>query len=151
MTRWISVLTAIAAASILVSCSSAPQSSPLGTTIAPSGSGAVVPSITPLKDCGGTGGVKVKPCPVHLSIHTLSGVIVTVKGPGVKSSYLGKLNGCFNGKLCYNAERYGSSETKWVITSGSSCGSADVEFDAVDANSGQVGYFFLKVANHYCP
>ena len=151
MTRWISVLTAIAAASILASCSSAQGGSTLGTTTAPGGSGAVVPAITPLKDCGGTGGVKVKPCPVHLNKHDQSGVIVTVKGPGVTGSYLGRINGCFNGHLCYNAERYGSSETKWLITPGSSCGGADVEFDAIDANGDAVGYFFLKVANHYCP
>lgn len=150
MTRWTSVLTVIAAASILVSCSSAQQGSPLGTSVAPVGSGAMMPSITPLKDCGSSGGVTVKPCPVHLNMHTQS-VTVRVKGPGVVQSYLGKLNGCFNGQLCYNAERKGNSELKWVITPGSSCGSADVEFDGMDADGGQVGYFFLKVANHYCP
>ena len=149
--RSINLLTVTAAASLLVSCSSAPQSSAIGTTISPLGSNLSTGSVTPLKDCGGAGGVKVKPCPVHLNKHTKSGVIVTVKGPGVVNSYLGKINGCFNGQLCYNAERYGSSETKWLITPGQACGSADVEFDGVNASGSEVGYFFLKVANHYCP
>jgi hypothetical protein len=150
MTRWTIALAAIAGASLLASCGSSSAPSALGTGNAPL-AGAALPAITPLKDCGGTGGVKVKPCPVHLHVRNKSGVVVTVKGPGVVSSYLGKLNGCFNGRICYNAERYGSSETKWLITPGSSCGSADVEFDAYDAGSSEVGYFFLKVANRYCP
>ncbi|MGC1381601.1 MAG: hypothetical protein WA814_11340 [Candidatus Baltobacteraceae bacterium] len=66
------------------------------------------------------------------------------------NSYLGKINGCFNGYVCYNAEREGSSETQWRITSGQSCGAADVEFDGINASGGTVGYFFLKVANKYC-
>jgi len=143
------VLTVLAAASLLASCNSAPGHSTLGTGLSPLG--AVVAPITPLKDCNGTGGVKVKPCPVHLNEHTKSGIVVTVKGEGVVSSYLGRLIGCRNGKLCYNAERYGSSETKWLITLGQSCGNADVEFDGVNANGGEVGYYFLGVANRYCP
>ena len=151
MIRLTSLFAVTAAASMLASCSSAAPSSAIGTTLAPLTGDAGTAFVTPLKDCGSAGGVKVKPCPVHLNKHTKSGVIVTVKGPGVVSSYLGKINGCFNGQLCYNAERYGSSETKWLITSGQACGSADIEFDGYDANGTEVGYFFLKVANHYCP
>jgi hypothetical protein len=149
MTRWTLALAAIAGASLLASCGS--SSSAIGAA-GTAGTGATLPAaITPLKDCGGTGGVKVKPCPVHLNAHTKDGIVVTVKGPGVASSDLGRLTSCFNGLICYNAERYGSSEKKWLITPGSSCGSADVEFDAFDANGREVGYFFLKVANKYCP
>ena len=107
--------------------------------------------IHPAKNCGGTGGVQVTPCPIRLTRHTKPGIVVTVSGPGVVNSYLGALNGCFNGHLCYNAEREGSSETQWRITSGTSCGGADVEFIGVDAHGAKVGYFFLKVANKYCP
>ena len=149
MSRWVTALVAVAAGSMLASCGSSQESSTLGAQVAPGAIGGV-PSVTPLKDCGSAGGVTVKPCPVHLNVHTQS-VTVRVKGPGVVQSYLGRINGCFNGKLCYNAERYGNSELKWVITPGSSCGSADVEFDGMNASGGEVGYFFLKIANHYCP
>jgi hypothetical protein len=94
--------------------------------------------------------VTVSPCPVRLTKHTKPGILLTVSGPGVVSSYLGRINGCFNGRTCYNAEREGSSETQWRITSGRSCGRADVEFDGVNASGGTVGYYFLKVANKYC-
>jgi hypothetical protein len=147
MLRWFYPITIIAGSVLLASCGSAQQGSTLGAGVGPAG----MPMITPLKDCNGTGGVKVKPCPVHLNRHTKDGIVVTVKGPGVVNSYLGKLNGCHNGQLCYNAERYGSSYTKWLITPGQSCGNADVEFDAVNASGGEVGYYFLKVANKYCP
>jgi hypothetical protein len=73
-----------------------------------------------------------------------------VTGPGVVGSYLGRINACFNGRTCYNAEREGTSETQWRITSGRSCGRADVEFEGTNANGGTVGYFFLKVVNTYC-
>jgi hypothetical protein len=149
MTRWTIALVAIGGASLLAACGS--PSSASGGGGAAVGTGAALPAITPLKDCRGSGGVTVKPCPVHLNAHTKSGIVVTVKGHGVVSSDLGKLTSCFNGRICYNAERYGSSERKWLITPGSSCGSADVEFDAFDANGREVGYFFLKVSNRYCP
>jgi hypothetical protein len=123
--------------------------SAVGTPSQPPAAGAS--AIKPDKDCGSAGGVKVAPCPVRLGKHTKSGVVVTVSGHGVVNSYLGSLNGCFNGYLCYNAERYGSSQTQWLITSGSSCGAADVQFMGVDSHGNVVGYFFLKVSNHYCP
>lgn len=144
MLRWLYPVTIVAASVALASCG-AQQGSALSAGVAPAGA-----LITPLKDCAGTGGVKVKPCPVHLNIHHTDGIVVTVKGPGVVNSYLGRINGCHNGRLCYNAERYGSSYTKWLITPGQACGTADVEFDAVNASGGEVGYYFLKVANKYC-
>jgi hypothetical protein len=79
------------------------------------------------------------------------GFVVTVNGPRVVNSYLGQLNACFGNKLCYNAEREGSSQVQWRITSGRDCGGADVEFLGVDANGHEVGYAFLKVNNRYCP
>ncbi len=113
------------------------------------GGAAAVPAVSPDKDCGGVH-INVKPCPVHLTRHTKAGIVVTVSGPHVVGSYLGHIASCFNGKICYNAERVGSSQTEWLITSGPSCGRADVEFDATNAHGKQVGYFFLKVSNKYC-
>ena len=149
MNRWIHALAMTAAGSLLASCGSTPQQSELDAGVAPNAIGAA--SVSPFKDCGSARGVKVRPCPIHLNKHTISGIVVTVSGHHVVNSYLGRLNGCFNGELCYNAERYGSSQTQWLITSGSSCGRADVEFYGVDAAGNEVGYFFLKVANKYCP
>jgi hypothetical protein len=150
--RRIDVIAVIASLSLLAACTGGQPVSQGNLGVAPLAVGAGLPAlITPDKDCGGTGGVKVKPCPVRLTRHTKAGIVVTVSGPGVINSYLGKLNGCFSGKLCYNAEREGSSQVQWRITSGRACGGADVEFDGVNASGGQVGYFFLRVSNRYCP
>jgi hypothetical protein len=107
--------------------------------------------VTPDKACGGTGGVKVTPCPIVLTQHTKPGIVVTVSGPGVVHSYLGRIKACFSGHNCYNAERVGSSQTRWRITSGRACGRADVEFLGVNARAQEVGYAFLMVTNKYCP
>jgi hypothetical protein len=152
MFRRIDVIAAVASLFLLAACTAGQPVSLENPGVAPHTVRAGLPAgITPDKDCGGTGGVKVKPCPIRLTRHTKAGVVVTVSGPGVVNSYLGKLNGCFNGKLCYNAEREGSSQVRWRITSGRACGGADVEFDGVNASGGQVGYFFLRVSNRYCP
>ncbi|MGA8576146.1 MAG: hypothetical protein WB609_10780 [Candidatus Cybelea sp.] len=151
MVRKVDILALVAGLSILAACSSGQPTSQAGFSAVPPGQQGRIPlAITPDKDCAGAGGVTVAPCPVRLTRHTKSGIIVTVSGPGVVNSYLGRINGCFNGRRCYNAERVGSSETQWLITSGRSCGRADVEFDGVNASGGRVGYYFLKVANKYC-
>jgi hypothetical protein len=118
----------------------------------PSGSGsAVAPYVTPDKNCGGIHGVNVTPCPIRLTKRTKKGIVVTVSGPGVVNSSLGRINSCFSGYQCYYIERYGSSQVEWLITSGKACGGADVEFYGEDGGGNEVGYFFLKVANKYCP
>jgi hypothetical protein len=142
------ILAALAGLSALAACTSG-QLLSQGPVPAPP-QARVQSAIDPDKNCGSAHGVTVTPCPVRLTKHTKSGIVVTVSGPGVVNSYLGSLNGCFNAKLCYNAERVGSSQTQWLITSGRSCGGADVEFLGVDALGEQVGYAFLKVANKYC-
>jgi hypothetical protein len=85
-----------------------------------------------------------------LTKHTRDGIVVTVSGPGVVSSHLGTIKGCFSGYTCYKTKREGGSETQWRITSGRYCGRADVEFDGVNASGEQVGYFFLGVRNKRC-
>ncbi|HEX3671104.1 MAG TPA: hypothetical protein VHT92_05305 [Candidatus Cybelea sp.] len=78
-------------------------------------------------------------------------MIVTVRGRHVADSEIGRIASCFNGQNCYNITRVGSTRTAWLITSGESCGAADVEFDAMNAHGRQVGLYFLKVSNKYCP
>lgn len=113
--------------------------------------GANVPAaMTPNNGCGGTGGVKVTPCPIVLTGQTRH-IVVTVSGPGVVNSYLGGLNYCRTHQLCYLAERVGSSQTKWQISSGRACGNADILFKGVNASAQQVGYAFLMFTNKYCP
>ncbi len=151
MVRRVVTLALVAGLSVLAACSSGESTSQAGlSAVPPVQQGRVPLAIAPDKNCGGVNGVTVTPCPLRLTRHTKAGIVVTVSGPGVVNSYLGRINGCFNGHLCYNAERVGSSETQWLITSGPSCGGADVEFEGVNASGGKVGYFFLKVANKYC-
>ena len=104
----------------------------------------------PDKSCGGVRGVTVLPCPIRLTRHTKRGVVVTVSGPGVVNSSLGHITSCYSGQICYNAERVGSSQTQWRITSGEVCGGAIVEFLGENVSGAVVGYAFLKVANKYC-
>ncbi|HEX3458783.1 MAG TPA: hypothetical protein VHR97_12605 [Candidatus Baltobacteraceae bacterium] len=151
MFRWVNVAATLATLSLLAACTSGQQASQGGTSVVPSAAGTGFHhAMSPDKDCGGAHGVTVKPCPVHLTKHTGSGVLVTVGGPGVVSSVIGDINGCFNGRQCYKAKREGSSQIQWRFTSGKSCGAADVEIDAMNASGQEVGYFFLKVSNKYC-
>ena len=101
--------------------------------------------------CNGTGSVKVTPCPIVLTKNTKRGFVVMVSGPGVVNSYLEDLNDCLKHQLCYNAEREGSSQTQWRMTSGRACGRAEVEFTGVNAANSEVGHAFLKLTNEYCP
>ena len=151
MFRQFKAVALVASFSAFAACSPGQPLSQAGPGVAPQTVGSVpLARVSPDKDCGSAGGVKVAPCPVHLTKHTRGGVVVTVSGPGVVSSSLGHISGCFNGHVCYNAEREGSSQTQWRITSGRSCGAADVEFDGMNASGQQVGYFFLKVSNKSC-
>jgi hypothetical protein len=61
------------------------------------------------------------------------------------------VNGCYDAQNCYNARRHGSSQTQWLIMSGSSCSAADVEFNGYNTRVHEVGYLFLKVPNGHGP
>jgi hypothetical protein len=146
------VTAAVASLSVLGACTPGEQASQAGSAVVPQTRGAApFGAVTPDKDCGGAGGVTVSPCPIRLTKHTKRGIVVTVSGPGVVSSDLGQITSCFSGKICYNAERRGNSQTEWRITSGQYCSAADVEFRGYNTSGALVGYFFLKVANKYCP
>jgi hypothetical protein len=150
MLKRFGVVTVIGAVMVFAGCSSASQPfSPNATS--PSAGRSVLASVSPDKDCGSSGHVFVAPCPIKLTKHTKDGIVVTVSGPKVVSSDLGSIKSCFNAQNCYNAQRYGSSQTQWLITSGSSCSGADVEFDGFNAHGQRTGYFFLGVKNKYCP
>jgi hypothetical protein len=143
------IVAALASLALFAACSSAQPVSQAGSAVVPPALGAG--AIRPDKDCGGAHGVKVTPCPIRLTRRNKAGVVVTVSGPGVVNSYLGQLNACFNGKICYNAQREGSSQVQWRISPGLACGSADIEFIGVNGSDQKVGYTFLKSTNKYCP
>jgi hypothetical protein len=152
MFRRIDIVAALASVLVLAACTSGQSVSATSSGIVPSvlGMGRLA-AVTPDKGCGGTNSVKVTPCPVVLTRETKSGIVVTVSGPSVVNSYLGTLNSCFSGKLCYNLERVGDSQTRWRITPGTFCGGADIEFFGVNARGKEVGYTFLGYLNKYCP
>ncbi|HEY6327579.1 MAG TPA: hypothetical protein VIW73_13825 [Candidatus Cybelea sp.] len=136
-------MAAAASLSMLAACTSAQQ-------VSQTGASGVAPAVSPVRDCGGSGGVRVAPCPIVLTRHTKAGIVVTVSGPNVVNSYLTQLNGCSHHKFCYNAHRAGSSYTQWRITSGKDCGGADVGFDGVDGQGTEVGHASLEVSNRFC-
>ncbi len=146
------VLAVVAVICLLAGCNSGPSASHAGFSAVPPTQQEQMPStIRPDKGCGGTGGVRVTPCPVRLTKHTEDGIIVTVKGRHVADSEIGHIYSCYNGHTCYVADRVVGSGTEWKILSGPSCGGAIVEFDAMNAHASEIGEFFLKVNNKYCP
>ena len=150
MFRQLRTLAILAALCVLAACASS-QPYQTGSGVAPfAQSAGSSSSITPDKGCGGEHGVTVTPCPVQLSRHTKSGIVVTVSGPGVVGSTLGDIKSCYNANDCYNADRDPSNQTQWVITSGKFCGGAILEFTGRNARGKQVGYAFLDITNHYC-
>jgi hypothetical protein len=151
MFREVRTLTILGALFLLAACGS---SQPFYQTsaVAPSSQRVSSPSsITPDKGCGGVHHVKVAPCPIRLTRHTKSGIVVTVSGPRVFNSALGTIQSCYSGHICYYIARYGSSQTQWLITSGGYCDRATLEFDGENARGKRVGYAFLEIANKYCP
>lgn len=108
-------------------------------------------AVMPGAGCAGTHRVTVDPCPIRLTRHDKSGVVVTVGGPHVAISYLTRLNSCASGKFCYYIERDGNSNVKWLVTPGKDCGGADIKFIGDNGGGEEIGYAFLRVKNTYCP
>ena len=152
MFRQFRALVVLGGLSVLAACASSQPFYQTGSAVAPSAQRVGSPaSVTPAKGCGGVHGVKVAPCPIRLTRHTTSGIVVTVSGPGVVNSALGTIKSCYSGQTCYYAERYGTSPTQWLITSGGYCGRAILEFMGENVRGKSVGYAFLEIANKYCP
>lgn len=88
----------------LAACALGQQTSQ-SAAVVPSASGAGFQSaLMHDKDCRGVHGVTVTPCPILLTNHTKSGIVVTVGGPNVVDSIAQK-RACTNGKLCYDINR----------------------------------------------
>jgi hypothetical protein len=151
MFRQVRTLAVLGGLSVLAACASGQPFYPMSSAVPSAQKVSSPSSMTPDKGCGGVHGVKVAPCPILLNRQTKSGIVVTVSGPGVVNSALGTITSCYSGHLCYYAERDGNSETQWLITPGTSCGKATVEFMAENARGKRVGYAFLEIANKYCP
>lgn len=152
MFRQVRALAVLGSCSVLAACGSGQPFYEAGSAVAPSARGVSSSAlITPDKGCGGVHGVKVTPCPIRLTKHTKSGIIVTVSGPRVVNSALGRIQSCYSGYTCYNVGREGGSQTQWLITSGRYCGRAILEFMGENARGKGVGYAFLEIANRYCP
>jgi hypothetical protein len=150
MFREVRALAVLGGLSVLAACASSQPFYQTGSAVAPSAQRVNSPSsITPDKGCGGAHHVKVTPCPIQL--NTKSGIVVTVSGPGVVNSALGAIRSCYSGQTCYYVGRDGSSQTQWLITPGSVCGGAILEFNGKNARGKRVGYAFLEIANKYCP
>ena len=151
MIRWVDALLLTTGLTLLAACTSTATLPQAGLTMGAIRSGTGIEAgIGADAACAGSGGVQVTPCPIRLTKHTRGGIVVTVSGPGVVTSYLKTLNECHHDRLCYNAEREGNSETQWRFSSGRDCGSADVEMDGVDALGQTVGAAFLKLTNRDC-
>jgi hypothetical protein len=103
-----------------------------------------------IKSCGGTGGVKVKPCPVTITKkHDMPDV--EVSGPNVVDSAI-KTNsknrsGC--GKIC-GVGQFSSDSLEYYVYAGSKCGSAALAFYGYDQGGNTVGTGNLEVINKDC-
>src|SRR5580658_6751982 len=101
-------------------------------------------------DCGGSAGVKVRPCPAKLTKKRPT-VYVRVSGPNVVNSAI-KTNsknqsGC--GDVC-EVGQYSSDPLKYDVAAGSKCGTAALSFYGYNQSGGTVGIGKLKVINKDC-
>jgi len=100
--------------------------------------------------CDGTGGVKVRPCPVTITKkHSMPEV--KVSGPNVVDSAI-KTNsknrsGC--GKIC-GVGQLSSDSLAYYVYAGSKCGSASLAFYGYDQGGSTVGIGNLEVINKDC-
>ena len=97
--------------------------------------------------CSGTGGVKVRPCPVTFT-KKRDMAEVTVRGPGVTDSAVIE-TACQKKNIC-TAGQLSSKPVDWFIYPGGKCGSADIYFYGYNASGATVGIGYLKVINKTC-
>jgi hypothetical protein len=100
--------------------------------------------------CGGSGGVKVRPCPVKLTKNQQM-VEVTVSGPNVVNSAI-KTNsknrsGC--GYIC-SVGQFTSDSLNYYVSAGTKCGTVGLSFYGYNQSGGTVGIGKLKVVNKDC-
>jgi hypothetical protein len=101
--------------------------------------------------CVGTGGVKVRPCPVTLTEQSPQ-VDVYISGPGVVTSAVKtnkkNLSGC--GNVCGVGQDFPSDYLEWLVSAGSKCGKAKIDFYGYNQGGATVGIGHLKVINKDC-
>jgi hypothetical protein len=114
-------------------------------------SGRTLSQLVPAAEhCGGTGGVRVRPCPVTITKkHDMPEV--KVSGPSVVDSAI-KTNsknrsGC--GKIC-GVGPLSSNSLAYYVYPGSKCGSATLAFYGYDQSGSTVGIGSLEVINKDC-
>jgi len=100
--------------------------------------------------CGGSGEVRVQPCPVTLTKNR-SMVDVAVSGPNVVSSAI-KTNqknqsGCAN--VC-GVGQLNSNPLEYYVYAGTTCGTVTISFYGYNQSGGIVGIGKLKVINKDC-
>lgn len=101
------------------------------------------------RQCGGTNGVSVTPCPVRFTKAHHASVETFVKGPGRIVTSLVLFSNCFvNGQQYCILKQVGPLE--WVVKPGSACGAANAVFGAYDGPF-LTGYGYLKILNSWCP
>lgn len=112
---------------------------------------ALASSVAPeADDCGGSGRVEVRPCPVTLT-KKKAAADVRVKGPNVVDSAqnTNSRNHSRCGRVCGVGE-FGSNPLEYTVSAGSKCGSALISFTGYDGSGNTVGIGRLKVINKDC-
>jgi hypothetical protein len=98
-------------------------------------------------DCGGTGNVKVRPCPVTIT-KKRSMPVVMVSGPNVSDSAFEE-TACEKKDIC-SLGQFTSDPLEWYVYPLTKCGSAVIYAYGYDASGGTVGIGKLKVINKDC-
>jgi hypothetical protein len=137
-----------AAAAMLAGCGGTVNSPALSAPAAPQ---ELLSRTRPDADaCGGSGRVKVRPCPVKLTRNQQM-VEVTVSGPNVVNSAI-KTNsknrsGC--GYIC-SVGQFTSDSLNYYVSAGTKCGTVGLSFYGYNQSGGTVGIGKLKVVNKDC-
>lgn len=98
-------------------------------------------------DCGGTGRVRVRPCPATLTKQK-STIEVTVSGPKVDQAAVVD-TACMKKLIC-TVGQVSSGSLSWWIYNGEKCGSGAIDFYGYDASGQTVGIGKLEIINKDC-
>jgi hypothetical protein len=97
--------------------------------------------------CGGTHGVKVRPCPVTIT-KAKPMPVVTVSGPNVVDSAVLE-SACEKKDIC-SLGQFSSNPLEYYVYPLTKCGSAVIYADGYNNGGGTVGIGHLKVINKDC-
>jgi hypothetical protein len=111
------------------------------------GPGVFQDAVPQSKGCSGTGGVKVRPCPVSITKkHTMPEVVVS--GPNVTDSAFVE-TACEKKHIC-SVGQFISDPLDWYVYPLTKCGTAVIYANGYDPSGGTVGIGNLKVINKDC-